>query len=242
MDGSVMISNAQTGETLQEFKDHSKYATRAAWSPDGQYFATCGHDKNVNVYKRASAEEEPLVFELAKKKEFPTIPEALCFLDDGMTLVASIREDNYLSHIDVTTFEITKVNMNPVGDDHVSFTVLDMALSPNGKYLLCSTDKSRLLLYVVGTSIQLRYYYGAVNDDFCQTRACWHPSGAYIYVTSQDQKVYCWHVHTQKVVAQMRGHQAVVWNQILSGSCVMVRSRVLLYRSGIVMSAPTASS
>jgi WD40 repeat protein len=43
-----------------------------------------------------------------------------------------------------------------------------------------------------------------------QTRVCWHPSGAYIFATSQDQKVYCWQVSSQKVVAQLRGHTGVV--------------------------------
>ena len=40
--------------------------------------------------------------------------------------------------------------------------------SPSGKQLLASTDVSRLVLFVVGTSIQLRSFYGAVNDHLCQ--------------------------------------------------------------------------
>jgi len=217
MDGSAAISNAETGEVVATFKNHNKYVIRGAWSPDGQLFATCGHDKHVNIYKVVEGEpgealEAPKapIFEKFRSKEFVNIPEAIAFLSDSATLVISIRGDNYLHYLDTQSGEDMKVNLNQQGDDHVSFTVLDLVPSPDGKYLLASTDKSRLVLYPVGSSAQLRWYYGAVNDELCQTRACWHPSGAYIYVTSQDQKLYCWKVTSQKVVAQLVGHTGTV--------------------------------
>ena len=43
-----------------------------------------------------------------------------------------MREDNYFHYVDADSGDVSKVNMNPMGDDHVSFTVLDMTLSPNG--------------------------------------------------------------------------------------------------------------
>jgi hypothetical protein len=36
-------------------------------------------------------------------------------------------------------------NTHKKGDDHVSFTVLDLVLSPSGKLLLASTDRSETL-------------------------------------------------------------------------------------------------
>ena len=38
--------------------------------------------------------------------------------------------------------------MNVFGDEHVSFTVLDMDVSPNGKFLLCATGMWLMLLNV----------------------------------------------------------------------------------------------
>jgi len=211
MDGSTAISDASSGEVLQTFKDHTKYVTRGQWSRDGEVMATCGHDKTVVVYKKTGDDGAALPsFELSKRHQFTNIPEAMCFLDDGMTLAVSVRGDNYLHYVDVSDGSVTKANLNQMGDDHVSFTVLDLNLSPNGKFLLASTDKSRLLLYSVGTTLQLRFYYGAVNDDLCQTRTSWHPSGSYIFVTSQDHKVYCWHVTSQRLHCQLKGHSAAV--------------------------------
>ncbi|EKX36237.1 hypothetical protein GUITHDRAFT_165807 [Guillardia theta CCMP2712] len=211
MDGSAAISNAETGEVVATFKNHNKYVIRGAWSPDGQLFATCGHDKHVNIYKVVEGEpgealEAPKapIFEKFRSKEFVNIPEAIAFLSDSATLVISIRGDNYLHYLDTQSGEDMKVNLNQQGDDHVSFTVLDLVPSPDGKYLLASTDKlfsgaltpprkSRLVLYPVGSSAQLRWYYGAVNDELCQ-----------------DQKLYCWKVTSQKVVAQLVGHTGTV--------------------------------
>ena len=206
MDGKAFLTDASTGEAIQAFSDHTKYATRAAWSPGGDMFATCGREQTVIAYRKVeerSSDGRPS-FEQLVRRDFAGTPEALCFLDDNETLVVSVRDDNYLHYINLRQGDALKVNMNQTGDDHVSFAALDLALSPNGKYLLVSTDKSRLILYPVGMSLQLRNYYGATNDQLGQTRVCWHPSCAYIFCTSQDLKVFCWAVGTQRVVAQVR--------------------------------------
>ena len=211
MDGSTILSSVSDGAEVLVVKDHAKYVAHAVWSVDGHAFATAGHDRKVNVYRRAAGVENG-AFGKVLERDFVAIPEAICFLDDCVTLVIAVREDNYFHYVDTSDpkADDLKVNQNQLGDDHVSFTVLDLVVSPNGKYLLASTDKSRLILYLVGTSIQLRSFYGAVNDDLCQTRACFHPSGAFVYVTSQDNKVYGWRIRDQKVVARLTGHAAVV--------------------------------
>ena len=115
MDGSVVLSNAETGCIYHESKNHSKYAHRAVWSPCGTLFATLGHDKTVCVYKISGLDsgawlaadpacdgagggeggEAPGVavvgltveVEVFRKKALVNIPEAACFLDDAATLV-----------------------------------------------------------------------------------------------------------------------------------------------------------
>ena len=42
--------------------------------------------------------------------------------------------------------EMGTVNMNAMGDDHVSFSASHLALSPDQRYLLVSTDGPRLLM------------------------------------------------------------------------------------------------
>ena len=56
MDGShtviLMQSLEGTHPVVQPFKDHSKYVIAVRWSGDGQYLATAGHDKTVNLYRK----------------------------------------------------------------------------------------------------------------------------------------------------------------------------------------------
>ena len=139
----------------------------------------------------------------------------------------------------------TQVNMNPNLDDWVSFTVMDIALSPDGAYLLAATDKNRCLVHVhpplasrprppradlrtaalstaasavrcaaalgrykVGDSDQLRGFYGLDNDGYANPRCAWHPSGLYVYCTSQDNTVSapaCPHADAHFTRAHLRG-------------------------------------
>ncbi len=45
--------------------------------------------------------------------------------------------------------EHSKVNMNAMGDDHVSFSASHLAMSPCQRYLLVSTDGSRIIMFRV---------------------------------------------------------------------------------------------
>lgn len=48
----MMVVDTETHPVKVEFKDHSKYVINVKWSRDGQYLATAGHDRNVNIYKK----------------------------------------------------------------------------------------------------------------------------------------------------------------------------------------------
>jgi hypothetical protein len=81
----------------------------------------------------------------------------------------------------VHTLQAQKVNMNAMGDAHVSFTCMDLALSNDEQvidswrvqvivftfkkqFLLVATDKSRIIMFATNSGHQLRNFYGAVND------------------------------------------------------------------------------
>jgi WD40 repeat protein len=90
-------------------------------------------------------------------------------------LVIAIRDDCYVHYVDCSTFEkeryvwgryerydwlvmcssslcyraIRRVNMNTDGIEHVSYTIMDLRLSPTAKYLLAATDTNRLFIFAV---------------------------------------------------------------------------------------------
>ena len=47
-----MVVDENTHPVVLNFKDHSKYVVSLKWSRDGQFLATAGHDRYVNIYKK----------------------------------------------------------------------------------------------------------------------------------------------------------------------------------------------
>jgi len=210
MDGGHAVIDTKNQRVLQIFADHRKYVVCVRWNQDGKLFATASYDHFVSLYKLISSLEEENPFVLVQQFPFSANVEAIVF-SGNETLVISVRGDNYLHSIDLTTMNKTKFNMNANHDDHVSFNAMDLSLSPlNNDYLLVSTDKNRMILYRMGNSTPVRNFWGAPNDTYSTPRNCFHRSGRYVYSTAQDNKVYCWDVSNQNVVHKLEGHRGTV--------------------------------
>ena len=92
-------------------------------------------------------------------------------------------------------------------DSHVSFAVMHLAVSPNGKYICAATDASRNIIIEVGTSNIIRDLYGHKNDGFSQPRIAWSSSGQYIYGNTQEDSGICvWDIASTKLVKRLKSH------------------------------------
>jgi WD40 repeat protein len=129
----------------------------AKWNRDGTYFATASADNSLRIYRQSDAPSTsttptpvsdtapsalPLgtycsVHEVVYKGEVTAID----WVKGKNLLLVAVREDNYLHEIDITTLtETNKYNMNLTSwDDHVSFTVLDLAVSNDDRMVVAST-------------------------------------------------------------------------------------------------------
>jgi len=202
----VVDYEKKDSKVLQAFSDHSKYVVSVKWSPGGQYLATASHDKTVNIYREESTNK------WISLKTFPFLGtvEAIEWIKNDVLLVG-VRNDNYLRAIDVTTLrETAKYNMNARGDDHVSFTAMHIAASPDGNFVLVATDRHRAILFRTGTARQVRNFYGTTNDSYSSPRVAWSVCGQFVYSTSQDNAIYVWDVATQKIVQKLEGHTQIV--------------------------------
>eukprot|EP01113_Clastostelium_recurvatum_P007696 TRINITY_DN13599_c0_g1_i3.p1 TRINITY_DN13599_c0_g1~~TRINITY_DN13599_c0_g1_i3.p1 ORF type:complete len:454 (-),score=112.17 TRINITY_DN13599_c0_g1_i3:148-1467(-) len=220
MDSSHFVfdisKNGGEGLLVAKFKQHNKYVVRAKWHPDGVRFATGSYDRSACIYRQTA--EHPPAYELVRTFTYEGTVEGLAFTPDGDSLIVSVRGDNYLHYIDMNTYEEDKANMNQNGDDHVSFTALDLCVFPSGQYVLVCTDSSRLIMLRVkeagvkapDCAEHVRTFYGCSNDEYSQPRCQVSLSGQYVFATSQDNAVYVWDVATQKVVEKLAGHTAIV--------------------------------
>eukprot|EP00741_Cyanophora_paradoxa_P009522 tig00001501_g9222.t1 len=208
MDGKARIYSVGERSIVQTLAAGTKYAVRARWAPDASFFCIASYDKHLRVYRAAGdGAGYAMVAELA----FVGTVEAVEVLPGTHTLVAACRDSNFLEYIDLDAGAVrSKVNMNINGDNVVSFTAMDLAASPNEKYLSVSTDKSRIIVFRTGTGEQVRNLYGASNDAFAQPRHAWHPSGHYVHGTGQDNAIHVWDLRTSRSLSRLAGHTGVV--------------------------------
>lgn len=213
MGGTSHVINGSTGAIEQSFTDHRKFAVATKWVLGGRGFVTGSHDRRVVLRREATAGGRT---EEMKEWTFFGCVESIAVLGgerrgNGKDVVVSVRDDNRLHVIDLESGEVKELlNMNATGDDHVSFTALDVSVSPGGRHVLVSTDKDRLILFDIERGVQVRNFYGAANDEMSQPKHCWDSSGQYVFSTSQDNTIRVWEVSTQRAVAKLSGHSKMV--------------------------------
>ncbi|GAA5983325.1 hypothetical protein JCM10908_000242 [Rhodotorula pacifica] len=141
-----------------------------------------------------------------------TNPEAAVWLpvsvsagqrDGGQWLVWTAREDNLLHYVKAPTattggeelsqqqqkWETEEWNLNENGDSFISFSILSISLHPTLPLLSLqtSTASARLLLYPFHSSTRLlTLHTSASQSDYFNPRHAWLPSGAGVFVNSED--------------------------------------------------------
>ncbi|KAJ3312280.1 hypothetical protein HDU76_002915 [Blyttiomyces sp. JEL0837] len=253
MDGAVHLVDLTTGNSIQSWKGHTKYAVKGLFSPGtGDWLVTASYDKSVNVYWNQNAgvktEESGDAMEPRYSKVHSMIfngaVESMTFIPTlntiasptpSPTLIIGTREDNYLHFITLTplpssstptppTFPHTRWNLNSNNDDWVSFTPMDIAVSPTSQHLAIYTDSTsgRIIIYkipsfdilhtpsptspnstsqrikptgeIVRPLSLLKNLYGVDADGFSRPKLLWDSTETRIYATSDDSKIYLFDV------------------------------------------------
>ena len=227
---SAVLTDLITSTPLQSFS-HKKFVNLVSFSPDGQYLATGGHDRTINIYRMTKphlslGEDELEVLDSEDKEELagePTLryeervwtgelegnPEAMVWTDKF--LIYTIRGSCLLYFLQVPSGDITSGNWNsktksfnpsPL-DMHVSFSVLYLALNPEGTMVACLTGDpattgggERVLIYSteikeekgtgrIGGSVNTEegerlacLWTGEVGDEYVLPRMTWLPDGS----------------------------------------------------------------
>ncbi|CAN0162321.1 unnamed protein product [Scytosiphon promiscuus] len=207
---------------LASSKNHAKYVVVCRWAPDGSAFVTASHDKVVTLYTLRGGGDGTgqggmggTGYEQTKQLYFPEAVESAEFVrgeGGALELVVSARGQPHLTYVNIETLQQRRVSLNEKEwDTHVSFTVMSMAASADGKYLLAATDKSRNILWRAGTNTRVRTLMGHTTDDYFQPRVQWDPSGMFSFCNSSgdhDVHVHC--LASGRVVDRLKGHGGVI--------------------------------
>jgi WD40 repeat protein len=140
---------------------------------NSKYFASASHDHSVFVWDLSTKS-------LLTQLKFPATCEALCFLSESQLLIG-VRESNLLRLLDLADLDsLSTLNLNAFGDDHVSFSVLDVAPCPADSQLVAiASDRDRVFMYWISKNrCQLvATLTGANSDSLSAARCCFSPCG-----------------------------------------------------------------
>jgi len=196
-------------ERKQSWKDHTKHVPAGKFAPgsspssddvDGEEeaapqapatnpglsFLTISRDHSARLYRRANWEGD---FSCTGTIRLLGEVTACCWLTPEIFVLAA-RDDHHLLYYDVAggsdggPKERQKVNLNVVGDSVVSFAVLSLAASPNGKMVAACTDKSRVIVLQAYSNRQLRNLYGAVVEEYDTPTVCFSLDNTFVYCSS----------------------------------------------------------
>jgi WD40 repeat protein len=222
MDGTVhVIFYESVGKELKAIEvskgtiKHTKYVRTLAWSPDDNILATASADGCIQVHKLNwnLMDAASVTMEKIQTLKLPGAVESLCFTKGHLFCYA--RGSAYLHYFNLNeNYKQTKINLNQGAgnagfDDHVSFTVMDMA--PFGDYLALATDTSRNIIIDWTTGRQVRNLYGHQNDGFSQPKIAWSKNGQYLYGNSQDGSAVCvWDIASSEIVDRLESHTSTV--------------------------------
>ncbi|CAB9505644.1 WD domain, G-beta repeat [Seminavis robusta] len=255
MDGSVWVVHYDmvTGQglvvkaTTKIPTKHGKYVKSVAWrtttnSSDNHLLATASADGTVQVHQVAVKidyvkDETTIHVTTIEKLHLQHAVESVCFVADELCCYA--REKPYLQCFDTTKdFQLRKLSLNHGGkpaaagtsmeDQHVSFAVMDMAVSPNGKYLALATDASRNIIVEMETGLHIRNLYGHQNDGFSNPKVAWSSNGQYLLGNTQADSSLCvWDISSTQLVQRYKD----VHSQTIRDMCSSSSTDILVTTS-----------
>ncbi len=155
-DNTVRLWNVKSGKKIHCFAGHSKGVSKVVFSPDGQFVASIGEDRNIFFWDTKKG---------VKARSLAGFPSdnistrgTIAFSPDGRRFVAASSFPPAMTLWDVATGQVEatmKKDDNNIGDATVSF-------SPDSRYIaICASNK--ILLWDAAAHREIRTFGGNVQ-------------------------------------------------------------------------------
>ncbi|BFZ61277.1 hypothetical protein YB2330_002336 [Saitoella coloradoensis] len=231
MDGRILVTDvARDGEHVQTVAKHGRYVVRLAMSSDKGFLVSASYDNTVKIFCRDGG-TSPAAWREERTITFATQPEALHITEDNEVIIAA-RFSNLLQCIRLSTGEERTINLNAVGDDHISFSPLDIAPHPRNPNLLAIATLHpmnpfhRVLFLDLSQSRVIGdLWTDAPQNEYSTPRVVWRGSGDGIWVNGDDGVLRGYDVSMKRKVGVLAGHEGnvkAVWAGTVEGREVVV--------------------
>lgn len=203
-DGMVHLWNMNTGEELRRFDAVKGVGFLATFSPDGQMVAASGGDGTVLMWEAATGQE------LLRFNVGSSVP-IMVFSPDGKTFV-------------VVSGKIAQLFDFQTGQEVRRFVghtdlVAWAEFSPDGRYLVTTSQDKTARLWDVTTGQELRQFIGHTGAVY---PVAFSPDGKYILTGSGDRTTRLWDVSPE--IEPHRVNTQDVSSDVFSGSGIAALS------------------
>jgi Tol biopolymer transport system component len=184
----IEIRDTQTNQVIHSFEGHTAPISMIAWSPNGTHLVSSSSDQTVKIWNTIDG---TLLHSLSGHDEPVT---AVAWSSDGNQVISSGIE-NRLSLFVWDAQKGERISQ------HIAGTIVDMAFSPDGKYLAYTTSLS---VHVVD-SVTFEAVATSRRVLCCENvmySLAWSPDGSRLVTGNVRGLVTIWNANTAEIESQ----------------------------------------
>lgn len=185
LDKTVRLWHVSRQKCLRVFQ-HTDFVTTVSFHPiEDRYFLSGSFDKKLRVWNIPS-------HKVVEWVQTASVITAAAFSPDGEYTTAGLYNGQVvIYHTDQLKYRTLIDCRNRSGRNSAGKKVTGLNFSPDGLYLLVTTNDSRLRLYDMDDFTMISKYKGLKNEEL-QIKAHLSQCGRKIICASEDESVYVW--------------------------------------------------
>jgi WD40 repeat protein len=168
--------NAETGETIATFNDHSNKVNSGDYSPDGSKVVTGGDDNKIRIWNPDNGNE------IRKIDGHPLSVKAVAWSPDGTKIVSGSEDKSAKIWNAATGEEILKFNGH-------NDTVLSVDWSPDSTKVVSGSADGTLKIWDASNGYE---YVNFIGHNGAINSVAWSPDGEKIAAASDDTRATIW--------------------------------------------------